>query len=257
MTGVSNDFLPKISIITVTYNASPLFEQTIASIASQSYSNIEFIVIDGKSSDNTLEILQQYKDIISYHVSEPDAGIYDAMNKGLQAATGDYVLFLNAGDYFCNDNSLENIIRAAPASVDVLYGDIQLVYTNGSMRHHKALQFSQENLLKYGTGVLCHQAILVKRRNAPQYDTRYVYKGELNWYFDIFQKKSDLSCFHYNESLVYYFLGGKGYSDFLRNRLEWYSILLKRFGLRSVFNSHFLKFICQDFQNRYGLLRKK
>ncbi len=256
MTGVSSDFLPKISIITVTYNASTLFEQTISSIASQSYSNIEFLVIDGKSSDNTTEIIQQYRDIIAYHVSEPDGGIYDAMNKGLQAATGDYVLFLNAGDYFCNDNSLENIMLSAPTSVDVLYGDIQLMGTNGSMRHHKALQFSQENLLKYGTGVLCHQAILVKRMHAPLYDTRYVYKGELNWYFDIFQKTPDLSYFHYNEPLVYYFLGGKGYCNFLRNRLEWYLLLIKRFGVGAVFNSHFLKFICRDFKNRYGFLRQ-
>lgn len=249
------NFFPRISIITVTYNSAALLEQTIVSIASQSYGNIEFLVIDGKSSDNTPEILQQNREIISYLVSEPDAGIYDAMNKGLKAATGDYVLFLNAGDYFYDDRSLKNLICSAGEPFDVLYGDIQLVGTNGSMHHHRALQFSNENLLKFGTGVLCHQAVLVRREIAPLYDTRYVYKGELNWYFDILQNKPDLSCFHYTEPLVYYFLGGKGYQHFLRNRLEWYTLLVKRFGVRSVFNSHFLKFICRDFRNRYKLLR--
>lgn len=251
------DFLPRISIITVTYNSAALLEQTIASIARQSYPNIEFLVIDGKSSDNTPETLQQYREVISYSTSEPDAGIYDAMNKGLKAASGDYVLFLNAGDYFCDDTSLENLVRSAPEAADVLYGDIQLVGTNGAMRHHKAMSFSQENLLKFGTGVLCHQAILVRREIAPLYDTRYVYKGELNWYFDIIQSKPDLTCFHYTEPLVYYFLGGKGYQHFVRNRLEWYLLLIKRFGLGAVFNSHFLKFIRRDFQNRYKFLRSK
>lgn len=249
------DLLPKISIITVTYNSAPLLEQTLASIAGQSYDNIEFLVIDGKSTDNTSEVLEQYGESIAYCVSEPDAGIYDAMNKGLKAASGDYVLFLNAGDYFCSDSSLENIVSAAPGPVDVLYGDIQLVETNGNMRHHRGLLFSHENLLKYGTGVLCHQAILVRREIAPFYNTRYAYKAELNWYFDILQNKPDLSIFHYGEPLVYYFLGGKGYQHFFRNRLEWYMLLMKRFGIRAVFNRQFLKFICKDFQNRYKFLR--
>lgn len=249
------DFLPRISIITVTYNSATLLEQTIASIARQSYGNIEFLVIDGSSSDNTPEVLRQSGTVISYSVSEPDAGIYDAMNKGLKAASGDYVMFLNAGDYFYDEKSLENLIRSAPDAVDILYGDIQLVRTNGGMHHHRAMQFSRENLLKFGTGVLCHQAILVKREIAPLYDARYVYKGELNWYFDIVENKPDLTCFHHAEPLVYYFLGGKGYQHFLRNRLEWYTLLIKRFGVRTVFNSHFLKFIRRDFQNRYKFLR--
>lgn len=257
MTCTADDFNPRISIITVTYNAARELEQTIASIISQSYDNIELLIIDGNSSDNTFEILQPYRHAVDYLVSEPDAGIYDAMNKGLAAARGDYVLFLNAGDYFYTNDSLKNIVNAAGGPFDVIYGDIQLVATNGSARHHKALEFSLDNLKKFGTGVLCHQAILVSMKIAPRYDTGYTYKGELNWYFDMYQTKPDLSWYHHKEPFVYYFLGGKGYQHFLRNRLEWYGLLIRRFGVGSVLNRNFVRFIIRDFRFRYGLYRSK
>ena len=91
---------PVFSIITITYNASRWLEQTILGVLSQSYPNIEYIVIDGGSTDGTVDIIKQYASGISYWVSEPDKGIYDAMNKGLQKATGDYVWFINAGGFF-------------------------------------------------------------------------------------------------------------------------------------------------------------
>ena len=89
---------PKFSIITITYNAEQWLERTILSVLSQSYPNVEYIVIDGASTDRTVELIKQYEAGISYWVSEPDQGMYDAMNKGLRKATGDYVWFLNAGD---------------------------------------------------------------------------------------------------------------------------------------------------------------
>lgn len=255
MTGHGKDFRPKVSIITVTYNAADLLEQTILSIAGQSYDKVEFVIIDGGSNDRTPDILEANAEIIDTCISEPDDGIYDAMNKGLAAASGEYVLFLNAGDYFCSESSLEDIFRGAGTPVDVLYGDIQLVTTEGTSRHHKALPFTHDNLLQSGTGVLCHQAILVRREIAPMYDIRYTYKGELNWYFDIFKNRPDLTWYHYQEPLVYYFLGGKGYQNFIRNRFEWYCLLVRRFGCKSVFNKKFLKFIYTDFSNRYKILR--
>ncbi|MDR1380203.1 MAG: glycosyltransferase, partial [Tannerella sp.] len=95
---MSNTHPPVFSIITVTFNAGKVLEQTILSVVNQSYPGIEYIVIDGNSSDNTKEIIEQYASGISCRVSEPDRGLYDAMNKGLRLATGDYVWFLNAGD---------------------------------------------------------------------------------------------------------------------------------------------------------------
>ena len=253
----SDDCFPKISIITVTYNAEEQLQKTVNSVINQTYKNIEFIIIDGTSSDNTIEILKKFNASIDYWVSEPDSGIYDAMNKGLTAATGDYVQFLNAGDYFFNEESLKTIIKAAKTQHDVIYGDIMLVDADGvSSQHHKAMDFTLDNLKMFGTGVLCHQSMLVRRDIAPIYNTKYRYKGELNWYFDICLQNPELRYFHCKKPLIYYFLGGFGYKNFLSNRLDWYKLLYIRFGLRSIINRQFLSFICNDFQNRYPLLRK-
>ena len=91
---------PVFSIITVTYNAERWLERTILSVLSQSYTNVEYLIIDGGSKDRTVEIIRQYASGLAYWVSEPDKGLYDAMNKGLRQATGDYLVFLNAGDTF-------------------------------------------------------------------------------------------------------------------------------------------------------------
>lgn len=99
---------PTFSIITITYNAVRLVEQTLLNVLSQSYPNIEYIVIDGGSTDGTVDIIKQYESGLAYWVSEPDKGIYDAMNKGLQKATGDYVWFINAGDSLCSSDTVQS-----------------------------------------------------------------------------------------------------------------------------------------------------
>lgn len=249
-------YFPKVSIITVTYNVEAQLEKTVNSVINQTYKNIEFIIIDGASSDNTIAILKKYNSSIDYWVSESDGGIYDAMNKGLAAATGDYVQFLNAGDYFLNDESLKNIIETAKTHYDIIYGDIILVDAEGvNRRYHKAMDFTLDKLKMFGTGVLCHQSMLVSRDIAPLYDAKCKYKGELNWYFDICLQNPELRYFHCKKPLIYYFLGGFGYKNFFSNRLEWYKSLYIRFGLRSIINKQFLSFICNDFQNRYKFLR--
>ena len=91
-----------ISIITVSYNAVKTIEQTISSVVNQSYSNIEYIIIDGGSTDGTVDIIKKYEDRIAYWVSEPDGGIYDAMNKGIKVATGDYIQIIGADDFLIN-----------------------------------------------------------------------------------------------------------------------------------------------------------
>ena len=99
---------PTFSIITITYNAVRLVEQTLLNVLSQSYPNIEYIVIDGGSTDGTVDIIRRYESGLAYWVSEPDKGIYDAMNKGLQKATGDYVWFINAGDTLCSSDTVQS-----------------------------------------------------------------------------------------------------------------------------------------------------
>ena len=105
------------------YNAAATIEDTIRSVVEQTYPNIEYIIIDGGSIDGTVDIIKRYADRIAYWVSEPDKGIYDAMNKGIAVATGDYINFMNAGDRFCNAKTVENAINLFPEDADVVFGD--------------------------------------------------------------------------------------------------------------------------------------
>lgn len=120
---------PKFSVITVTYNAEKVLEDTVQSVISQTYHHVEYIIIDGASKDGTLEIVNRYRDRIHQLVSEPDKGLYDAMNKGIALATGDYLCFLNAGDSFHEDDTLQKMVHSINGNdlPDILYGETALV----------------------------------------------------------------------------------------------------------------------------------
>ena len=113
----------KVSVITVCYNAIRGIEKTIQSVISQSHDDIEYIVIDGGSTDGTIDVIQKYRDKIAYFVSEPDGGIYDAMNKGIKAATGEWINFLNAGDVFASKDAIMISMSIDTDGIDVIYGD--------------------------------------------------------------------------------------------------------------------------------------
>lgn len=116
--------LPRVSIITICYNSIKCIEKTINSVLGQDYPNIEYILIDGASTDGTKEIIEKYASRLSYFISEPDKGIYDAMNKGIKAATGDWIHFRNAGDYFVSTGVLSKMFEdAIQEDVIVLHGD--------------------------------------------------------------------------------------------------------------------------------------
>lgn len=126
---MENDF--KVSIITVSYNAVKTIEQTIQSVVNQTYNNIEYLVIDGQSTDGTQDIIERYKDSISYYISEPDNGIYDAMNKGISYATGDIVGIINSDDWYETD-AIEKVVNCFNhTSADVVYGEIWLINEKG------------------------------------------------------------------------------------------------------------------------------
>lgn len=115
---------PRISVITVAYNCRECIEKTIKSVTGLSYDNLEYIVIDGGSTDGTVEIIEQYKDRIAYYVSERDKGIYDAMNKGLAVATGEWVNFMNAGDFFANKDVLNSVVEQMEDDAVIVHGNI-------------------------------------------------------------------------------------------------------------------------------------
>ena len=115
--------MDKISVITIVYNDSKHIRQTMESFFSQTWKDKEYIVIDGGSKDGTADIIKEYSDKLTYWCSEPDKGIYDAMNKGISHATGEWINFLNCGDYFCSPTVLENMLEIKQANTDVIYGN--------------------------------------------------------------------------------------------------------------------------------------
>lgn len=144
--------MKKVSIITVVYNAADTIADTIESVLSQRYGSIEYIVIDGGSGDGTLDVLAHYSSKIDVLISEPDGGIYHAMNKGLELATGDIVGFINADDFLHDETCIEDVVNKFGRGIDAVYGDKIYVHRqnkNKIIRHWKAGPFDQK---KYKSG---------------------------------------------------------------------------------------------------------
>lgn len=123
---------PVISIITVSYNAVDTIESTILSVIHQTYENMEYIIIDGGSTDGTVDLIKKYQDKLAYWVSEPDKGIYDAMNKGIDKVTGDWVNFMNSGDTFAGNEIISRIFNRKFNDVGVIYGNVNKIFRNHS-----------------------------------------------------------------------------------------------------------------------------
>lgn len=149
----------KISVITVTYNAGNVIEKTLKSILSQSYQNIELIIIDGKSSDNTIDIIKKYQDGISTLISEKDEGIYDAMNKGIDLATGEFIIYMNAGDTFYDDTVVSSIAKTITDVPDCVvgYGSTLIHYPFGDYIVDPDSPSELERCMPF-----CHQSVFVK-----------------------------------------------------------------------------------------------
>lgn len=150
--------MQKISVITVCYNAANTIEETIKSVLSQTYSNIEYIIIDGGSKDGTLDIIQKYKSFISVIISEPDKGIYDAMNKGVKHSSGEWINFMNAGDKFYSANTVEKIFCSNHQANRVIYGSTLMKFSYGN---YIVKPDKLESIINKMT--MCHQSIFVKR----------------------------------------------------------------------------------------------
>ena len=146
---------PKISIITVVFNGEKYLEETIQSVINQTYDNVEYIIIDGSSTDGTIDIIKKYEDKIDYWVSEKDSGTYDAMNKGIKIATGEWINFMNAGDVFYSNDVLENIfLQTIEKDIQCIYGDVLVDYDKFKLEKkagklvdlYKGMQFSHQSL---------------------------------------------------------------------------------------------------------------
>ena len=186
----------RITYVTITYNAAAVLQRTLDSVLQQDYPHIVHLIIDGASTDDTLKLVDDYiarsnaaENGHSVQVtSEPDKGIYDAMNKGLRSADGDYVCFLNAGDFLPSSDTASKIaqqVAAAGGLPAVLYGDTDIVDGEGRFLHHRRLA-PPENLSwhSFKQGMLvCHQAFYARTdfAIATPYDMQYRYSADVDW----------------------------------------------------------------------------
>lgn len=173
---------PLLSIITVTYNAAATLPTTLRSVAAQTFREFEHLIIDGASTDDTVALARATDARI---VSEPDEGLYDAMNKGLELATGEYVMFLNAGDAFHSPDTLKHIAEAIErsGSPGLVYGQTAIVDSQGRylrMRHLTAPK--QLHYRDFARGMLvCHQSMVVLRKIAPRFRLAYRFSSDYEW----------------------------------------------------------------------------
>ena len=176
----------KISIVTINYNNSIGLKKTIESVISQSYDDFDFVVIDGGSEDDSKEIIKHYQNKINYWVSEKDKGIYHAMNKGIRACLGDFVLFLNSGDFLYDNNVIANVIKNLTEADEIVYGDVLLRNEKKNweviQKHPEKLNFSY-----FYKRTICQQACVIKR---SLFDTIFFYNEDYkissDWEFFIY-----------------------------------------------------------------------
>ncbi|MDE7347760.1 MAG: glycosyltransferase [Muribaculaceae bacterium] len=196
----------RISVVTVCFNAVDLIEGTIRSVVDQTYDDVEYIVIDGLSTDGTTDIICRYTDDLTYWVSEKDKGIYDAMNKGIAAATGDYIIFMNAGDRFA-DNNVLSLVASSLGHHTVVSGRWNRCYSDGRV---KPAAPKKLNALKVEMPI-CHQATFVRlsyHKENP-FDTSFRLSADYDFFYNAWLNKEP---FLYIDDVIVDFLEAEGAS---------------------------------------------
>ena len=195
---------PLITVVTVVYNGEATLEQTIQSVVNQTYDNVEYIIIDGASTDGTLDIIKKYEDRIDYWQSAPDKGIYDAMNKGIGLACGDYISLLNSGDWYEN-NAVSDVITAIKNNLqyDIFYGMMRIysedykylwVYGYG----HNYLEHS---MISHPTSFVAKKIYAIYK-----YNLKYKSAADYDLFLTLFQK--GYKFYFIEKILANYILGG-------------------------------------------------
>lgn len=242
------DKMIRFSIVTVTYNAGELLRRTAETVLAQTYPCVEHLIIDGCSKDNTVEIAKEYKrenvaketghEVIV--VSEPDKGLYDAMNKGLRQATGDYILFLNAGDGLPSESTLERIAGCVGEGEElpaVLYGDTDIVDANYRFLRHRRLSPPEKlSWRSFRKGMLvCHQAFYARQDIAREqlYDKRYRYSADVDWCIRVMKEaeKRRLPLRNVNAVVAEYLEEGQTTANHKASLKERFTVMKRHYGL--------------------------
>lgn len=224
--------MPKISIITVTFNAAATIGRTIESVKSQTYRDYEHLIIDGASSDNTIELVNQAGDErIAIH-SQKDTGIYHGMNRGLKYATGEYVIFLNSGDTFASPYTLEYYKVAIEKGYDIIYGDTYIVDNEGDYlrpRHLKAPKILTTESFLDGM-LICHQAFMVRRSIAPKFDQNYRWSADYDWCIRCISKSEPGQCYNIERETIAYLDNGATEKNKIESLKERFHIMSQHYG---------------------------
>lgn len=233
---------PQISIITVVYNAAEQLQRTIHSVVSQDYPYLEYIVVDGGSTDGSRELIASYGNKVSQWVSEPDKGIYDAMNKGLRMAQGHYVWFLNAGDTLPAAQTVSEMVAGLPAgpSPSVIFGETMICNEKGTVigpRRKKAPDILSWKSFREGM-VVCHQAILVERTLADLFDRQYRISADFAWVLAALKKST--TTHNSRMVLAHYVQDGLSRRNILLSLRERARIMAGYYGWPSVVWNHLL-----------------
>jgi len=212
-------YLPLITVITVVYNGAKYLEETILSVINQTYPNVEYIIIDGGSTDDTPDIIKKYEDYIDYWVSEKDKGIYDAMNKGIDLANGEWINFMNAGDKFSNYSTIINTYLNINMNFDVIYSDVEIDFGKFTVVK-KPLTLERMDLGM----TFHHQSCFVKTHLMKQYkfDTTYKLVADYNFLYTLYQ--SGNVFYYFNKPISKVIPDGDSDKQRLKVLKEYYRI---------------------------------
>jgi len=241
----------KISIVTITYNAAGVLQRTLDSVAGQTYPDMEHLIIDGASKDGTLEQIKDYelrtKDYEVKVISEPDRGIYDAMNKGLQKATGDYIIYMNAGDMFHETTTLEKVagaLQKSPLPPAVIYGDTNIVDNEGRFlrkRHLSAPEHLSWRSFKQGM-LVCHQAFYARLDIARtiHYDLQYRHSADVDWCIRVMKEaeRQHLPMVNVHAVVADFLDGGDSKQNHRASLKERFAVMRQHYGLLTTLAMH-------------------
>lgn len=239
----------KLTVITVTWNAKQTLERTLRSVQEQTYPLMEHLIVDGASNDGTLALIDRYAEIWTAEntperelrwISEPDRGLYDAMNKAIAMANGQWLCFLNAGDTFCTAETVEQMMHSFNTNTppDILYGETAIVDNNGVFLHMRRLQAPEQltwKSFKQGM-VVCHQAFIVQRALAEPYDLNYRFSSDFDWCIRMMRKSSTIHNTHL--TLIRYLNEGMTTANHKASLKERYRIMVRYYGHVTTFLYH-------------------
>lgn len=223
---------PLFSIITITFNAENEIIPTLLSVKEQKFTDYEHIIVDGASSDDTISLARQ-KGVSGIRIiSEPDKGLYDAMNKGINYARGKYLIFLNAGDTFASPFTLEEYAKAAKSDADIIYGDTLIVDDNRNVigrRHLSAPARLTKESFSHGM-LICHQAFCVKKSIAPMYNLKYRFSADYDWTIRCIEATQPEKCINLNNVTIHYLDAGMTEKNKKKSLRERYEIMSNHYG---------------------------